>query len=198
MSFSEMVVLARATVCFGPRRIFEIGTYNGLTTAIFILNSKPDTQIFTLDLPEDATTAKQKIESDGYLISTRRIGSVPKSLGLTRYEQIFCDSLMFDPRPYRHSIDLALIDGAHDLQHAQTDTTKIASMMSEQGIVFWHDYGGRGAFGPLSSYLENLASKAPIYRIPDTSLAWTEAKSLRTALDKPTWRRNKLSGALQI
>src|SRR5437868_2176192 len=35
----EILVLAAATKLVRPRRIFEIGTYNGRTTAVFILNA---------------------------------------------------------------------------------------------------------------------------------------------------------------
>ena len=44
------VMLARATRVLRPKTIFEMGTYNGLTTAVFELNSEPNSRILTLDL----------------------------------------------------------------------------------------------------------------------------------------------------
>jgi len=41
MSFNELVILARVTKALRPMTVFEMGTYNGLGTAIFILNSDP-------------------------------------------------------------------------------------------------------------------------------------------------------------
>src|SRR5436853_164165 len=54
MSFGELGIIARVTKALKPKTIFEIGTYNGLTTAVFLLNSDPDAQVLTLDLPPHA------------------------------------------------------------------------------------------------------------------------------------------------
>jgi len=179
MSFSELVILARITKVLRPRTVFEIGTYNGLTTAVFMLNSDPEAHIVTLDLPTAATPSGEYIPSDSDLIARRDLGSVPRALGLIRYTQLLCDSMSFDPTPYIDSVDLGLVDGAHDLVHVQNDTLKMARMVSECGIVFWHDYGGKGEFCSLTCYLDALGKRAPIYRIPDTALAWAAGGDLR-------------------
>jgi len=97
----------------------------------------------------------------------------------SRYQQVLCDSLRFDPAPHRGSVELAFIDGAHSLPCVRNDTLKMAVMAAERGLVFWHDYGGRGRFAPLTGYLESLASRIPLYPIPGTSLAWAAAPDLR-------------------
>ena len=181
MSFAELVILARTTKTKKPKTIFEMGTYNGLTTAVFMLNSAPDTVVTTLDLPPSPKIVSENISSDNELISSRELASVPKALGLSRYTQLLCDSMQFDPAPFKNSVELGLVDAAHDLIHVRSDTEKMATMMKEDGIVFWHDYGGKGILRPLASYLEKVASKCPIYRIPETSLAWAPAKGLKTA-----------------
>ena len=182
MSFSEMVVLARATKVLKPRGIFEIGTFNGLTTAIFILNSEESTRIYTLDLPEGSTTNCKYIPSDKSLVANRKLGSVLRGLRLNRYSQIQCDSLQFDPSAYYDSMDLCLVDGAHDLVHVENDTKKVAEMLTSDGIVFWHDYGAKGVMLPLTDYLDTLGKKAEIFRIPETSLAWAKGCELKRAV----------------
>lgn len=181
MSFAELVILARTTKTRKPNAIFEIGSCDGLTTAVFILNSPPDSRILSLDLPSDAARDRVSLESDKDLVAGRRLGSVPSALGLNRYTQLLCDSMAFDPAPYLNSIDLGLVDAAHDPEHAENDTIKMAKMMTEEGMLFWHDYGGKGAFRPLAAYLETLSKRGPIYRIPETSLAWAYAKDLKQA-----------------
>ena len=52
----------------------------------------------------------------------------------------------FDPEPHASSVDLAFIDGAHTDDYVRNDTEKIARMMRPGGLVFWHDYGGKGRF----------------------------------------------------
>ena len=182
MSFSELVILARTTKTRKPAAIFEIGSYDGLTTAVFMLNSTPETRILSLDLPAEAPEVRASLESDKDLVAARHLGSVPRALGLNRYTQLLCDSMIFDPEPYANSIDLGLVDAAHDAEHVRNDTIKMARMLTDEGMVFWHDYGGKGAFRPLATYLESLAKRRPIYRIPETSLAWAYAKDLKEAV----------------
>jgi hypothetical protein len=55
--------------------------------------------------------------------------------------------------------------------------------MSSRGYVFWHDYGGRGSFQPLSKYLESLPIE--IHRVPGTSLAWTKAAEIKKLAPRP-------------
>ena len=182
MSFAELVILARVTKALKPKTIFEMGTYNGLTTAVFMLNSNPEARIITLDLPPSGATGFSGISGDRDLIANRELASVPRALGLRRYTQLLCNSMVFDPSPYLDSVDLGLVDAAHDVVHVENDTLKMARMMSESGIMFWHDYGGKGALRGLATYLESLARRCPLYRIPDTSLAWTQAGLFKRAV----------------
>ena len=181
MSFSELVILARATKTRRPSTVFEMGSYDGLTTAVFILNAAPDAHVYSLDLPPNGAGSKVRLASDKDLIAARHLGSVPRALGVDRYTQLLCDTMTFDPTPYHDSIDLGLVDVAHDVEHVRNDTIKMARMMKPDGLVFWHDYGGKGALRPLASYLESVARHCPIYRIPETSLAWGYARDLKQA-----------------
>jgi hypothetical protein len=184
MTFSELVVLARVAKALKAKTIFEVGSYNGLTTAVFLLNSEPEARVLTLDLPPSAGREQALITSDQNLVANRHLSSVPEALGLYKYTQLLCDSLVFDPSPYLDSVDLGLIDGAHDLAHVQNDTLKMARMISSSGIVFWHDYGGKGALRPLTSYLDALAKRRPLYRISRTSLAWAHGRDLKEAIGR--------------
>jgi Methyltransferase domain len=182
----EILNLAAVTKLLRPKRIFEIGTYNGRKTAVFILNSSPDCGVFTLDLPPDTSSLPEYLPTDIGLVQDRRPEGYLKRAGLAeRYRQIYCDSMTFDPEPFRDSVDLGFIDGAHAEKFVRNDTEKMAVMISRRGYVFWHDYGGRGSFRPLAKYLETLPIE--VYRIPATSLAWTTAAELKklVALDQP-------------
>lgn len=183
----EILHLAAVTKLLRPKRIFEIGTYNGRTTAVFILNSSPDGEVFTLDLPPQTGSLPEYLPTDIGLVQDRRPEGYLQRAGLgQRYQQIYCDSMNFDPEPFRDSVDLGFIDGAHAEKFVRNDTTKMAIMVSRRGYVFWHDYGGRGSFRPLSKYLETLPIE--IYRIPSTSLAWTTAGEMKklVATERPT------------
>jgi hypothetical protein len=182
MRFEELVILARVTKASKPRVIFEMGSYNGLTTAVFVLNSESETQVLTLDLPPTGGEDRPELTSDEELVASRQLLSVPQALGLSRYQQILCDTMQFDPSPYTDLVGLGLVDAAHDLTHVRNDTIKMARMMSPGGLVFWHDYGGKGSLKPLAKYLEAIARRCPVYRIRGTTLAWAPAGDLKAAL----------------
>lgn len=135
-----------------------------------------------MDLPPAGAEQRPTLASDEKLIASRRLLSVPQSLGLSRYKQVLCDSMQFDPSPYADSVQFGLIDAAHDLVHVQNDTLKMTTMMTNDGILFWHDYGGKGPLRPLAKYLEGLARQCPLYRVSGTTLAWAPARELKDAL----------------
>ncbi len=181
MSFAELVILARVTKSRKPKSVFEMGSYDGLTTSVFILNAPADARIFSMDLPPQNSNGGVSLASDQNLVEARRLGAVPRAIGLERYTQLLCDTIQFDPEPYSGSIELGLVDAAHDAEHVKNDTIKMTRMMTSDGMVFWHDYGGKGSLRPLAEYLEGVSRSCPLYRIPETSLAWAYAKDLKQA-----------------
>lgn len=184
LGLHELVILATVTRLLKPRKVFEFGTYMGLSTSAFILNSPSDAAVISVDLPSDPEAGN--IGDDEYapaerqLIRERKVGSVLRELGLqNRYQQVLCNSLDFDPTSEAGSVELGFIDGGHALRFVRNDTIKMARMMAERGLVFWHDYGGRGGLLELSGYLEKLSRSIPIYRLNGTALAWASAPALK-------------------
>lgn len=183
----ELVYLAAVTRLLRPHKIFEIGTFKGRTTTVFALNA-PDAEILTLDLPPDfAPEAGSYIRSDAELVRTRNAAEFIVKYGVEgRCRQLLSDSKTFDPRPHAGTVELAFIDGAHTYDYVKSDTEKTALMMAPGGLVFWHDYGGKGRFRGITEYLHHLREKFPVYRIWGTTLAWTTAEHLGTlAPDRP-------------
>lgn len=190
-SAAEALILATATRVLAPKKVFEIGTFDGCATTLFILNSPPGAEVVTLDLPPDETREEGKfagyIADDVDAVMERRLGSYPRALGLEgRYQQLLGNSMEFDPAPHRGTVELGFIDGAHTYDFVKNDTEKMAVMMADRGLVFWHDYGGKGSYRPLADYLEALGRKIPVHRIRDTSLAWTSATDLKAIHPGPT------------
>lgn len=183
---AESVTLAAVTRILQPSRVFEIGTFIGQTTSLLIVNAPVDAEVFSLDLPENTHVNNPAyIDTDIELVEQRHLARVVHELGLTdRYTQLLGDSLAFDPSPFANSINLGFIDGAHALPYVKNDTEKMARMIVADGMVFWHDYGGAGRFGDLTRYLEGLARRIPVYRVPNTTLAWTSGDALRASVER--------------
>jgi hypothetical protein len=84
-------------------------------------------------------------------VEGRRVSNFITELMLTHCcQQLYTDSMQFDPSLYRGSIELGFIDGAYALPYVRNDPVKMASMMADRGVVFWHDYGGKGRFRDFS------------------------------------------------
>ena len=182
-SLEELLVLAASTRILQPKRVFEVGTFNGRTTSCLILNAAPEATVISLDLPLNpgaSETASGGISTDRDLIEQRKLAAYVYEFKLeSHFQQVLCDSMQFDPEPYRDSIELGFVDGAHTRAYVQNDTEKMAIMMAKRGLVFWHDYGGKGSFRPLSKYLDELSRRIQMFRVPNTTLAWTTARELR-------------------
>jgi hypothetical protein len=184
----ELAILAAVACALQPSAVFEIGTFFGRTTSVFILNA-PNARVFSVDLPLD--TRPESLSGTGYLdtdvvlVTRRRVGALLHDVGLAgQYTQILCDSRTLDPSGHAASVELAFIDGAHTAEYVRNDTEKVAAMMAERGLVFWHDYGGVGRFGDLTAYLEMLARRIDVYRVPGTTLAWAPGQQLRSLLQR--------------
>jgi predicted O-methyltransferase YrrM len=180
----ELLVLATVARVLRPARVFEIGTFMGRTTSAFVLNVPAGSEVLTLDLPQQAASDGQLsanyIDSDVVLVQQRRVGSFLDEVGLRgTVTQLIGDSMQFDPTPYAGSVELGFIDGAHARPYVENDTRKMAAMMADRGLVFWHDYGGKGRFRGLTDYLDGLARKIPLHRVVNTTLAWVAASDLR-------------------
>ena len=53
---------------------------------------------------------------------------------------IFIDSREFDTKKYLGKFDLIFIDGGHTYSVVKSDTEKAFEMISDRGIIIWHDY----------------------------------------------------------
>lgn len=159
-----------------PKTIFEIGTYNGFTTLHLAVNSSPTCRIFTLDLPPDLD-AKQAgaCSYDDLLV----INLSQKSIDQRFYKkhpmenkitELYGDSINFDFSQYEGKIDIVFIDGNHSLRYIKRDTENAFKMLSDQGVIVWHDFDYI-IHQDIFFYLNNLAKQYPIYFVPHTRFA---------------------------
>lgn len=122
-----------------PKRIFEIGTFDGSTTRLLAAQA-PDAEVFTIDLPADDAKKATVVEEAAHTAA----GSVGKRFRdqpeATRIEQLLGDSRTFDFSPWFHSIDLVVVDGGHTYDCAFADTRSALQMLAPGGVIVWDDY----------------------------------------------------------
>lgn len=165
--------LAAITQCSQPKKIFEFGTYLGVSALTFAANSSSDCKIFTLDLPNesdvDINHELNSLDSNLVIQSRYRVGEAfVDSDYAERITQIFEDSMTFKPDAQLCDMDLVFVDGGHSTPLVSKDTENAFKMLSHKGIIVWDDYFH--AYPDIVGFLDNLSNTLPLYSIPGTNL----------------------------
>lgn len=123
------------------KRVFEFGTYLGISTTQIALNVSEESAVFTLDLPEDDPRARLQIDdsSEVALTVTRDKGRLVPGDLVNRVVFLKKDSADLDVTPYLETMDLVFVDGAHSLDYVRNDSEKGWQMLRAGGIIAWHD-----------------------------------------------------------
>ncbi|MCK4809725.1 MAG: class I SAM-dependent methyltransferase [Candidatus Omnitrophica bacterium] len=123
----ELACLAYLAQNLHPKLIFEIGTFVGRTTRLLAVNIAPNSQIVTLDLPQEQV--KQDIGVD-YRNTTEA----------SRIRQVYGDSRFYDFSAWHGKCDFVWVDACHDYDFVVSDTRNALNMCRPGGWIGWHDY----------------------------------------------------------
>lgn len=145
----EMIALCQLVRFLKPRTIFEIGTFEGGTTLQLAANS--EAEIWTLDLPPD-----HPIRSALDCVPAKPGWRIAASPFADRCTQLFGDSQSYDFEAWKGGIDLVFVDASHEYEHVRLDTRNALGLLSEGGVVVWHDYAPDHAPGVVRC-LEEMA-----------------------------------------
>jgi predicted O-methyltransferase YrrM len=169
MPSQDLYALLRVMRWLQPRRIFEIGTFQGVTTAHMAANCKAE--IFTLDLSRDlAADVTAYTHSDLQLLQQQdEIGKAYRPFNAEgRIHQLFGDSRTFDYSAYMGSMDLVLIDACHVFDYVIRDTGNALRLLADHGAILWHDFGNSR---DVVRALQTVAKTTPIVHLEGTALA---------------------------
>ncbi len=171
LSPQEIMTLAAIARFTSPRRILEIGTFDGGTTLNLAVNTPPDTLITTVDLPPDWTghLAHRVPES---LVNFTGDASVGAQFQNTRHAakitQVYGDSAAIDWSDLGGPFDMIFIDGNHYYDYVKSDTENALGCLKAGGLVVWHDYG---MIEDVSRAVDDIASKVRVLALRGTRLA---------------------------
>jgi SAM-dependent methyltransferase len=133
----EEIYISAAVQTLKPKRIFEIGTFDGNTTRRLAEAAPNDAEVFTLDLPEAMFNATQ----DPHAFSGSRVGErYADSPARHKITQIRADATTFDFSPFYGTMDFVFVDAAHDYPHGRIDTQNALRMVRPGGTILWHDF----------------------------------------------------------
>ena len=138
LEFVSLIMLLKRTAA---QKIFEFGTYKGVSVTQLVLNAAPQGQVYTLDLPDQATEATYETMHAKDAVIAREAGKaslVPSDLRkqITFLRQ---DSALFLETPYLEQMDFVFVDGAHNFDYVRNDSEKGWRMLRPGGIIAWHD-----------------------------------------------------------
>jgi predicted O-methyltransferase YrrM len=154
-----------------PRRVFEIGTFEGLTSVLFVRNSLSEVFVHTLDLPHDKEVQRtqRSYTTHGVGWSYKyESGRLIDVFGVRQQVRtLFGDSALFDFAPFRDQIDLFFVDGAHSEDYVALDSCHAFECLAPDGWVVWHD-----CLNPhVLRALKEIAQTVTVLHIRGTNLA---------------------------
>jgi len=151
----------------GPRRVFEIGTFDGGTTALLADAVGESGEVFTLDLPPVAFDAAQTPpEFTGAMVGWRFADTAVAG----RITQLSGDSKVFDFSLWYGTADVVFVDAGHDRPHGTADSKNALRLVREGGLVMWDDFVPHW-WGLVEAIVE-VAREQGLTRIEGTNLAY--------------------------
>jgi hypothetical protein len=167
----ELTALAALVRSLRPKRILEIGTFDGRSALAMAANlpADSDAQVVTLNLPPDYLDGKTAALIDeqlsGKVESGYRWRGHPEA---SRIRQVFGNSLEYDFAQWKPT-DLAFIDGGHEESIAHSDSLNVMQIIDQtNGTILWHD----GTRYGVKLALEKLRAQGhKIYLIAGTTIA---------------------------
>ena len=155
----DLWALKAITALRNPRRILEVGTYDGATT-LELARSAPAAEVFTLDV----------LSTQG-LIGCRFAAAPERS----RITQLTGDSQVFNFSGYERSIDVIFVDACHDYHVVKADTETALRLVAPDGVILWHDYNN--AWPGVVQAINELADRHPVRRVIGTNLAILDTRT---------------------
>ncbi len=170
----ELLTLAALCKHVEPRRIFEIGTYAGLSTLVMAMNTPEQSEIFTLDLePPARETHQHGLGTGGFTAFT--VGAYySNTLFAGKVQQLFGNSRIFDYSAFNNTIDLVFVDADHSYDFVKVDTANAFNLLSSHGIIIWDDYiwdERHPECAGVARCIHELQQFKGIYRIAGTRFA---------------------------
>jgi predicted O-methyltransferase YrrM len=160
-----------------PRKILELGTYNGMTTLQMALNAPKDCKIYTLDLPDNYDPNIKLSELDWHVAKSikSKFGTKTGSYFADYPEnkniiQLLGDSATFNYEEVGNDIDLIFIDAAHDFENKLIDTENAYRLIRKGGVIIWHDYKSP-ANPEVTRFINMQAQHKKIFHLRNTMLA---------------------------
>jgi len=169
----ETIALVGAMRVVHARRVFEFGSFLGITTLNFALNVPPDGSVLTLDLGADCATRANQHPASGPLseihLKADGLDFVDSEVA-DKITALSGDSTSFDFGAWKNSMDLVFIEGGHGIDALSVGTENAFSMIvkDKPACILWHDQPS--SKHPILSSQLKISEAIPLFHISDTNL----------------------------
>ncbi|MGA7522446.1 MAG: class I SAM-dependent methyltransferase [Acidobacteriaceae bacterium] len=177
VSMLEAFLLIASCKLVNAKRLFEFGTFMGSTTLALALNSPADATVTTFDL--GVAASGQQHQDDAPLtalhLASKDSLDFMGSPVAHKVTALTGDSLTYDFSARRGTMNWIFVDGGHDLACIKADTENAFRMIDpdKPACIAWHDYrNSESDYAEMSGYLEDLATKKPVFHVADTMLCF--------------------------
>jgi predicted O-methyltransferase YrrM len=186
----DVFVLLKSVVGFRSTRILELGSYRGDTARLMAENTADEVRIFAVDVHPDHGISYR--DSHVARRIERRVGNIAPAL--------FAAGEKFD---------FIFVDANHDYASVMNDTAVAFDHLTDDGVIFWHDYHFNSYFHGMAGVpdaLRHYAGGHAILSIDGTTLAmfsrhpgWETARLLQLKpadgkLAEDVWTQTQLRG----
>lgn len=149
----DQIVLLTLAKILEPKKIVEVGTFLGFTTALLAMNT--DAKIFTIDLPTSENVIDLEYdetlievdgnENDNFLRKKQVLNGEVYLQNLSKEERqrvvlSKADSTSINFLNEFGDVNFVFIDGGHEKSIVETDTFNARSIVND-GVIIWHDFG---------------------------------------------------------
>ncbi|MBQ4849019.1 class I SAM-dependent methyltransferase [Pseudoalteromonas sp. MMG012] len=180
LTLLESAMLLAFVKLIRPKKVFEFGTFMGHTSVFFAKNIAEDAKVHTLDVPQNYAVndgSKTKASEVDSLLRDQSVTLKAKCITNENKEvkrkinPILCNSLEFETDKLQNSVDLVFIDGGHETHIISSDTIKATEMITEKGVIVWHDYKS-DVFTDVTEYVDKFSQSHKVFHIAHTNIAF--------------------------
>lgn len=137
-----------------PRLIFEIGTYLGVTSDLF-LELLPECRVVSIAYINRRWGFSGKYNTSE--LSRKEIGSAVDKSRRSRFTQLFGNSHKLKAQDLVRDFDrfdMVFIDGDHSRAGVSQDTELAKQIIAESGVICWHDANPKPKYMEVRQFLE--------------------------------------------
>ncbi|VTR91657.1 family 2 glycosyl transferase : Glycosyl transferase OS=Singulisphaera acidiphila (strain ATCC BAA-1392 / DSM 18658 / VKM B-2454 / MOB10) GN=Sinac_0358 PE=4 SV=1: Glyco_trans_1_2: Methyltransf_24: Glyco_transf_4: Glycos_transf_1: Glycos_transf_2: TPR_7: TPR_6: TPR_10 [Gemmata massiliana] len=156
----------------GARRILEIGTAAGHMTANLTAFTPPDAVVYSIGLVAEGGPRSGSPHQEYEVPRRDQFARFVNHFG-TGYKArlIAADSRAFDFARLG-PLDLAFVDGGHDLGTARSDSLGAYRALRPGGCLVWHDLPSRTPWVEVERAVAGLGFPEPVYRVAGTQVGF--------------------------